>query len=164
MRPTAHGSEAVAASPDSGVDTPLEKGKRTMSTHQRFGSVGDSDPADVPSADAESEIVVHRDDPRRSYAASLGSVEVATIEFKQIHDRVVVLSTHVVPEFRGRGIAGELIAYALDDVRDRDLHVTVYCPLVSAFINQNPEYADLVDLEHPGRAISERHVVEGRTS
>lgn len=135
-----------------------------MSTHHRFGSVGDSDPADVPSADAESEIVVHRDDARRSYAASLGSVEVGTIEFKQIHDRVVVLSTHVVPEFRGRGIAGELIAYALDDVRDRDLHVTVYCPLVSAFINQNPEYADLVDVEHPGRAFSERHVVEGRTS
>lgn len=120
--------------------------------------------ADLPSADADFEMVVHRDDVRHHYSARLEELEVAAIEFKQMGNRVVILATTVVPEFRGRGIAVELIAYALDDVRDRGMHVTVYCPLVSAFINQNPEYADLVDPEHPGRTSSERLFTKRTTS
>lgn len=110
--------------------------------------------ADLPSADAEFEMVVHRDDHQHHYVARLNEYEVATIEFTQTDNRIVILTTTVVPEFRGRGIAAELIAYALDDVRDRGMHVTVYCPLVSAFISQNPGYAGLVDPQHPGRTSS----------
>lgn len=119
---------------------------------------------DLPSVDAEFEMVVHRDDVRRHYVASLDEFEVAAIEFKQMGNRVVILSTTVVPEFRGRGIAVELIAYALDDVRDRGLLVTIYCPLVSAYINQNPEYGDLVDAAHPGHRPSDHLLTRRITS
>ncbi len=119
---------------------------------------------DLPSVDAEFEMVVHRDDVRRHYVASLEEFEVATIEFKQMGNRVVILSTTVDPEFRGRGIAVELIAYALDDVRDRGLLVTIYCPLVSAYINQNPEYGDLVDAKHPGHTPSDHLLTRRITS
>ena len=56
---------------------------------------------------------------------------------------------YVLPRFRGRGIATELIADALDDLRERGTRITVLCPVVSAFIANNPAYADLADARHP---------------
>jgi uncharacterized protein len=107
---------------------------------------------DEPSADAEGEVHVRRDDEKRVYAATLDGVEVANLRYDEVDDRrVVVITTSVVPEFRGRGVATELIAYALDDIRDRGLRITVECRVVSAFISGSKQYADLIDSEHPGR-------------
>jgi len=106
---------------------------------------------DGPSVDAELDVHVHRDDNKGVYAATLGGLEMANLRYKEVDQRIVVLTTTVAPEFRGRGVATELIAYALDDIRDRGLPLTVYCPVVAAFIAGNQQYADLIDSEHPGR-------------
>lgn len=105
---------------------------------------------DRPSADAESEIEVHRRDDERVYAATIDGRELATLRFDEVDGRVVVITTTVLPEFRGRGIATDLIADALDDIRERGRRVTVLCPVVAAFIAGNWQYADLIDAEHPG--------------
>jgi predicted GNAT family acetyltransferase len=39
----------------------------------------------------------------------------------------------------------------LDDIRAKGKKVTILCPLVASFIAGHPEYADLVDPEHPGK-------------
>lgn len=106
---------------------------------------------DRPSADAESEVEVHRLDDRHVYAATIDGLEVATVRFDEVEGRVVVITTNVVPEFRGRGLATELIADALDDIRERGEKVTVLCPVVAAFMKGNTQYEDLIDPEHPGR-------------
>lgn len=106
---------------------------------------------DRPSADADSEIEVHRLDDRGVYAATIDGLEVANLRYDEEDGRVVVLTTTVVPEFRGRGIATDLIADALDDIRERSRTVTVLCPVVAAFMRGNPQYADLIDSEQPGR-------------
>ena len=106
---------------------------------------------DRPSADSETEIDVRRDDERGAYRASMGALEVANLRFDETDGRVVVLSMSVVPEFRGRGIATALIADALDDIRARRQRVTVNSRAVADFIAQNPQFADLLDPEHPGR-------------
>jgi len=106
---------------------------------------------DRPSADADSELVVRRDDEKRVWAATVGGRDVADIRFDIVDGRIVIASTTVEPEFRGRGIADELIAYALDDVRDRGMHVTVYCPTVARFIAENGQFSDLIDPVYPGR-------------
>ncbi len=106
---------------------------------------------DQPSSDAEAEISVHRNDNKRVYTATLGDLEVANLRYNLVDGRVVLLTTTVVPEFRGRGIAANLIAYALDDIRKRGMRVTVQCRVVAAFISADPkQYADLLDTEHPG--------------
>lgn len=107
---------------------------------------------DRPSADAASEIEVHRLDDEHVYSATIDGREVANLRYDEVDGRVVVLTTTVVPEFRGRGLATDLIADALDDIRDRGLRVTVYCPVVAAFMAGNTQYADLIDPEHPGRS------------
>ena len=65
-------------------------------------------------------------------------------------DRLVLLATAVFPEYRKQGIASELIRRVLDDVRKGGKTVSIMCPIVWAFIERNPEYADLVDPTHPG--------------
>ncbi|MDQ0894942.1 GNAT family N-acetyltransferase [Agromyces ramosus] len=106
---------------------------------------------DRPSADAASEIEVHRRDEDHVYVATIDDRELASIRYDEVDGRVVVLTTTVAPEFRGRGIAADLIADALDDLRERGRRITVRCPVVAAFIAGNPQYADLLDPEHPGR-------------
>ena len=63
-----------------------------------------------------------------------------------------MITTTVAPEFRGRGIATDLIADALDDLRERGERITVLCPVVAAFMKGNSQYADLIDPEYPSRA------------
>ena len=75
---------------------------------------------------------------------TIGDLEVANIRFDEEDGRIVLITTTVVPEFRGRGIATDLIADALDDLRERGLRITVRCPVVAAFIAENPQYADLL--------------------
>jgi uncharacterized protein len=105
---------------------------------------------DQPSADAESDVTVHHDDHERVYTAMVGGVDLANIRYEEVDGRTIVLTTTVVPEFRERGIAGELIAYTLNDFRERGQRITVYCRVVAAFIASNKQYADLIDPEHPG--------------
>ena len=109
-----------------------------------------NDPA-LPSNDGGAEVELHRDDVQRRYVATVGAREVGNIRYDEVDGRVVVVKTSVLPTFRGRGIATELIAYALRDIRVRGMRITVYCPLVAAFIEGNQQFADLIDPAYPGR-------------
>lgn len=105
---------------------------------------------DKPSVDAESEIRVRRVDDEGVYVATIDEREIAALRFNEVDDRAVILTTSVVPEFRGRGIAPDLIANALDDIRERGMRVTVYCRVVAAFMAGNQQYSDLIDPDNPG--------------
>jgi predicted GNAT family acetyltransferase len=107
---------------------------------------------DLPSAETDVEISVrHRIDEDR-FAAVLGEWGIGTISYREIgsihylhRDGVLVIDwTYLEPQFRGRGIATEFIADVLDDLRDTGSRIAVTCPVVSAFIAANPEYADQV--------------------
>ncbi|GAA2085356.1 hypothetical protein GCM10009840_23040 [Pseudolysinimonas kribbensis] len=86
-----------------------------------------------------------------SYDAIVGDREVGVLTYNRVgDDRLVLLATSVFPEFRKQGVATELIRRVLDDVRAQGKTVTILCPIVRTFIENNPEYADLVNTEHPG--------------
>lgn len=63
-------------------------------------------------------------------------------------DRIVITHSEINDEYQGRGLAGKLTKYALDDIRARGLLVTPLCPYTSAYIRKHPEYVDLVDKKH----------------
>lgn len=53
--------------------------------------------------------------------------------------------TEVSPDFGGRGVAGRLVQYAMDDVRAAgEWKVRASCPYVVQWFGQHPEYADLL--------------------
>ena len=45
---------------------------------------------------------------------------------------------------RGQGLAGRLVAFALDDIRARGMQVVPACPFAASFVSAHPEYGDLV--------------------
>jgi predicted GNAT family acetyltransferase len=103
------------------------------------------DPA-VPQPDFE----VVKDETAGIYVAIFGDREVAGLTYDVARgDRLVLQATSVFPEFRKQGIATELIRRVLDDVRAQGRTVSIMCPIVRTFIDNNPEYADLIDPEHP---------------
>lgn len=59
-------------------------------------------------------------------------------------DTMVFPHTEIAGELRGRGLGAELVRHALDDTRRRGLKVVPACSYVAHFIDENPDYADLV--------------------
>lgn len=59
-------------------------------------------------------------------------------------NRIVFTHTLVPDELSGRGIAGEIVKYALENARERKLTVVPQCPYVAAYIKRHPEYEDLL--------------------
>lgn len=105
---------------------------------------------DRPSADTDAEVRVIHHSADRVYAAIVDGRQIASFRYAFVNSRIIVLTTTVVPEFRGRGIAADLIADALDDIREQGLRITVRCPVVAAFIAENLQFADLIAPEADG--------------
>lgn len=59
-------------------------------------------------------------------------------------NRLALTHTEVLPTHQGRGIAGALARFALDDARRRDLRVIASCPYVRAYVERHPETQDIV--------------------
>jgi predicted GNAT family acetyltransferase len=112
------------------------------------------DETDAPAFDLH----VVNDEKLGVYDAIVGDREVAGLTYNVAGDRIVLLATSVFPEFRKQGIATKLIRGVLDDVRVQGKTVTIMCPIVRTFIEHNPEYADLIDPEHPGATQGHAHL------
>lgn len=59
-------------------------------------------------------------------------------------DVIVFPHTVVFEQFEGQGLASELVAGALDDVRVRGKKVIAKCPYVARFVQKHSDYADLL--------------------
>lgn len=65
-------------------------------------------------------------------------------EYVDDGQRVVMPHTVVEHEHRGKGLAAILVRHALDDLRARRRTVVPSCWYVERFIDDHPEYADLL--------------------
>ena len=77
------------------------------------------------------------------------SVLAAVPDYIPTAELVAFTHTEVQPGFEGRGVAGELVRQALQDVRDQHLLVLAVCPSYTAVLARHPEqYDDLVSVPH----------------
>ncbi|MGO3147061.1 MAG: bifunctional pirin family protein/GNAT family N-acetyltransferase [Leucobacter sp.] len=58
---------------------------------------------------------------------------------------VAFVHTEIAPEFGGRGLAGKLVSWAMNDVRDSGSRIVPYCPYVAAWLKKHPEFEEIVD-------------------
>lgn len=97
-----------------------------------------------------------RDNPEnRTYEASVGDSVVGALVYEIEGPRTVLTHAWVEPSHREAGVGTALAQGALDDLRAKGRSITVFCTFVAEFIDEHPEYADLIDKEHPG---TPRHV------
>jgi predicted GNAT family acetyltransferase len=58
--------------------------------------------------------------------------------------RIALIHTEVLPGREGQGIGRDLVRFALDDARRRELPVIASCPYVRAYVERHPETHDIV--------------------
>jgi hypothetical protein len=90
---------------------------------------------------------IHRDDDRDRYEIEEGGGPAGFAQFVNRPGRVILVHTEIDPQFAGHGLGGKLAAGALDDIRSRGLRVVPLCPFIARYIEEHPEYDDLVDHE-----------------
>ncbi|MGP8059009.1 MAG: GNAT family N-acetyltransferase [Acidimicrobiales bacterium] len=66
------------------------------------------------------------------------------LAYREVPGGLNLVHTEVKPAFEGEGIAGRLVAAALDQARSQGLRVIPTCPYVSRYLERHPEDTDLV--------------------
>ena len=84
------------------------------------------------------------------FVATKNGVEFGGVLFAEKNDRVLLLATSILPEFRGQGLAAALKRRVLDMLHAQGKNVTVKCPGFRSFVQHHPEYAGRLD-HRPGR-------------
>jgi len=84
------------------------------------------------------------------FVATKDGVEFGGVLFAEKDDRVLLLATSILPEFRGQGLAAALTQRVLDMLHAEGKSVTVRCPVFRSFVQHHPEYAARLD-HRPGR-------------
>lgn len=69
---------------------------------------------------------------------------IAFANYRTAGDRVIITHTETPPALRGRGIASELVKGALELIRADGRKVVAGCSFVVDYLEQHPEYADIV--------------------
>ncbi|RDI42119.1 GNAT family N-acetyltransferase [Nocardia mexicana] len=86
---------------------------------------------------ADTRYEIYLDDTLAGYADYADRVD----GDRQIRD---IQHTLTFPEFRGRGVAAQVVEFALQDARAAGFAVVPTCWYVEKFIGEHREYADLV--------------------
>lgn len=92
----------------------------------------------------ESAYRVDHDDAERSYTISVGDQVIGRLEYRRSGQVLTMIHTEVDPDRQGQGVASALVQRALEDARDRGLHVVPTCPYVATWVDRHPDFADLI--------------------
>lgn len=90
------------------------------------------------------EAIEIRDNQEHSRFETVIDGHLAEVVYRLEGDKLNLVHTFVPEELGGRGIAGQLAAFALDAARARGLKVIPTCPYIAGYIKKHPEYQDLV--------------------
>ncbi|KZX20479.1 GNAT family N-acetyltransferase [Rathayibacter tanaceti] len=86
-----------------------------------------------------------RADDASRYELHLDGALVGVLDYRENEASVSLVRSFTTPPFRGRGFAGELVAFAVDDVEARGGRAIVpMCWYVGQWFDQHPEKAHLL--------------------
>ena len=66
------------------------------------------------------------------------------LDYRRFPGKLVIYHTEVPQPLERRGFAGRMTRAALDFARSENLQVEPRCPYTAAFMQKNPEFADLL--------------------
>jgi len=74
--------------------------------------------------------------------------EFAYVDYRFYKGDIALMHTFVPETARGKGISSELAKFALEYVKEQNLKLMVYCPVIAKYIKQHPKYEALVDKQY----------------
>jgi predicted GNAT family acetyltransferase len=87
---------------------------------------------------------VRHNEAQSRYELTVDGEVVGTADYRIDGDTIVFPHTVINAARRGQGLGAELVKGALDDVRGTGRAVVATCWYVAQFIDENPEYRDLL--------------------
>lgn len=90
------------------------------------------------------DIAPARNEAEHRYELRLAGDLVGSITYAVSGDVVELTHTVVDSAHAGRGYAGTLARFALDDISERGLRVRPTCSYVKSYLERHPQYAALV--------------------
>jgi hypothetical protein len=87
---------------------------------------------------------VRRDEQQSRYEMVVDDQVAGFADYVDQADVRMFPHTVTSPQFRGQGVAGEVVKVALDDARSEGKKVVPACSYVADYIDRHPEYADLL--------------------
>jgi predicted GNAT family acetyltransferase len=92
-----------------------------------------------------SDVVVTDNPQQNRYEARIDGELAGIAEYHLTRSSIVFTHTEVLEGFKGHGVGGALARTALDDVRAKgERDVVPVCPFIHGWIDDHPDYADLV--------------------
>lgn len=89
-------------------------------------------------------IRVENNQTKNQFEANLDG-KTALLKYKKEADGALNLfHTEVPEEFEGRGVGGQLVRDALEQIKADNLKIIPSCPFVAAYIKRHPAYQNLV--------------------
>ncbi len=86
-----------------------------------------------------------QDNPEaQRYELRLDGEVIALADYRDQGDVRVLPHVETAPAHRDQGRAGQLVQFALDDIRAQGKTVVPACPFAMQFVAEHPEYRDLV--------------------
>jgi predicted GNAT family acetyltransferase len=70
---------------------------------------------------------------------------VGLLDYSVNRGTITMPHTEIDPSYGGQGLGGELVKGALDEARSRGLTVRPACSFVRHYIEEHPEYRDLIE-------------------
>jgi hypothetical protein len=93
-------------------------------------------------SDTRVTITDHADE--RRYEIRTGGELAGFLRYRLHRGLIELVHTEIDEEFEGRGLGSRLIAFALDDARERGLAVLPFCPFVNNYMQRHRQYVELV--------------------
>jgi predicted GNAT family acetyltransferase len=90
------------------------------------------------------EITVADNADRERYEIRVDGRLAGFVKYRLQPDSIELVHTEINDEFEGRGLGSQLIAFALEDARERGLAVLPFCPFVNDYVKRHRQYAELV--------------------
>jgi hypothetical protein len=87
---------------------------------------------------------VRRNDRRSRYELVDGDAVLGVADFRDQRGTVVMPHTEIHPARRGQGLGALLVRGALEDLRARGATIVPVCWYVAQFIDEHPDYTDLI--------------------
>lgn len=86
---------------------------------------------------------------RKRFEGHLGEELIGVVEYIPLDGKVIATHAEVGDDFEGRGLASQLVAGMVDQLRADGRLLQPLCPYVRSWLERHPEADDVVDTSTP---------------
>lgn len=90
------------------------------------------------------EITVSDEQDRQRYEVAVDGEVAGFVQYRHRDGALDLVHTEVLPQFEGRGLAGRLARFALDEAKRHGRKVVPSCSYIARYIERHPELRPLV--------------------